>query len=139
MQEQIEEKQQLMTLRIIWFALNCSLLVYGYGLFMAHKISYIGTPVSLSLFQQLALANNLLVLVSIYFHKNKILPKNSLRDRLTPYVMCWALNESIVVTAFAATFLSNDGNGFFYVVNASVALLANIMMMPRLPENYGRP
>ncbi len=130
--QQTTDDQALMTSRIIWGALTFSMLMYGFVLFQLGKVSAIFLPGNvLEPLEVAALAANGMAIVTFMLHKTKIVPIKSFQQRFTLYIVCWALNEAIVLVAFAATFVGESGNGFFYLANLTVAMAGNLLTFPR--------
>ncbi len=126
------EDQQLMTARIVWAALTISGIIYGFILFTLGKVQGISMPAGdLDTLQIAAIGANLIAFVTFYFHKDRIVPNRDFQKKFTGYVLCWALNETIVIAGFLAVFTSESGNAFFYVSNAAVAISANLLTFPR--------
>jgi drug/metabolite transporter (DMT)-like permease len=108
------------------------MFVYGFVLFTTGKLSHFEELSSVpSLFQYLAIVANVIVLGVYYLYKNKVLPERDIQRRFPLYIICWALNEVVVLWGFLAVFMTNDGNGFLYVVNLAIALTGNILTFPK--------
>ena len=126
------QDQQLATARLLWGALTFSAIIYGFLLFTTGKISTFFIPKGELLpIQILALASNILGVITFYLHKDRILPTREFSKRFPIYIICWAINESITVLGFVAVFLANDGNGFYYLTNLTITLLANALTFPK--------
>ena len=119
------------TSKIIWGALTLSMIIYGVVLQTLGKMSFfamptgVGEPVEL-----LALVAPLMIFASLML--NKIL-KGRAKDaqgRMTAMIVSLALNETIAMLGFVATFISPEGNGFFYAANTLVALVGNLLVFP---------
>lgn len=124
--------QQLMTARILWGALTMSMIVYGLVLVVIGRISRIEELSNIpNTFQFFALMANTLGLVVYYLYKNKIAPEKNFQNRFPFYIICWALDEAIVLVGFAAVLLTEDGNGLLYATNLLVGLTANVLCFPR--------
>jgi hypothetical protein len=120
------------TAKIIWLALNGSILVYVFVLYHLGKMTGVWIPQEeIILIQKLGLASTFIIAGTFYFHSTKILGMKSSPEKFSYYIVAWALNESVVIAAFIGTFLSESGNGFFMLVNTVVTILANILMFPK--------
>lgn len=129
---QPSQDQQLNTARMIWGALIMAGFMYGFVLFTTGKVSRIEMPSGeLTPFEMMAIAANLIAVVTFFFHKDRIQPTREFQKKFVLYILCWALNESIVIMGFMAVFLSESGNAFYYVTNLVVALTANILTFPK--------
>lgn len=120
----------LFTSRLIWGALSFSLLFYGFILFELGKASFVRIPETYTMLEILALGMGLILIVTLWIHEKKVKPEPDMNKRFPFYVICWALNEVMVVVAFAAIIGSENGNGFVYVTNFILALLGNLIMFP---------
>lgn len=120
----------LLTSRIVWAALTFSMLFYGFILFELGKATYVKIPESYTVLEIVALGLGLLLFVTLWIHEKKVKAQSDMNKRFPLYVMCWALNEAMVVVAFAAIIISENGNGFIYVVNFLLALCGNLIMFP---------
>lgn len=120
------------TAKIIWAALNGSLLMYGGMLIFTQKIFGVTFPgLALTQLQEMSLLSCLVFLVTFTIYRKKVLSPKPFAERFPFMITCWALNEVPALMAFAATFISSDGNGFFYIINAGLAILMNLVMFPR--------
>ena len=116
---------------ILWLALNASMLFYGALLIFLKKISHIAFPSGdPSMFESMSLAFNCMLLVTFFIHNTKVKSESDFKKKFPMMVICWALNESIAIMAFGATFISTSGNGFYFLTNFMVAIIANIIMRP---------
>ncbi len=132
LQPQQPQADPLIVSRIIWGALSFSTLIYGFVLFTTGKVSGVLVPQGELLpIEMAAMGANLIALAVFFFHKNSVAPIKDFQKKFTGYVMCWAMNESIAIIGFLAVFMSETGNGFFYVTNVAVALTGNILTFPR--------
>lgn len=124
--------QQLITARILWAALTMSMFIYGFVLFTTGMVSHVeelsGVPTPI---QIVALLSNVIAFGVYYFYKNKVLPERDIQRRFPLYIVCWALNEFVVICGFLAVFVTNDGNGVLYVMNLLIALTGNILSFPK--------
>ena len=124
--------QQLMTARIMWGALTMSMFMYGLVLVIIGRISRIEELTNIpDSFQFFALMANTLGLVVYYIYKNKIASEKNFQNRFPFYIICWALNEAIVLLGFATVFITGDGNGLIYAANLLVGVTANVLCFPR--------
>lgn len=126
-----EVVKPLLTSRIVWAALTFSMVLYGFVLFTLQKATSFNIPESYTSLEIVALSSGLMLLVTLWIHEKKVKPEPEMNKRFTWYVMCWALNETMVVIAFAATFISENGNAFIYVTNFILALMGNLIMFPK--------
>ena len=82
------------------------MLLFGYILFQLGKVSQIYLPLgNLQPLELSALAINGIAIPTILFHKSRIQPLKFFQQKLPLYIVCWGLNEMIVVVAFFATFV----------------------------------
>lgn len=117
---------------IIWGALSFSMIVYGAVLYITGKISFWSVPAgTLQPLEMAALAMNLVMPITFFLYRSQVEPQKDFQKKFPMMVVCWAMNESIAVMAFAATFVGETGNGFFYSVNLAVALLGNFLTRPQ--------
>ena len=120
------------TVKTIWIALTGSILIYGIVLFQIQKMQFIAFPEGdLDPFQMMALVMNFMILGTFFFFRKVVEKKSSIQEKFPLMVICWALNESVAIMGFAATFLNEDGNGIFYVINAAMAIFGNLLTFPR--------
>lgn len=129
--KQNEVAQPLLTSRIIWGALNLSMLIYGFVLVTSGKAQEFRIPVNYTVIEIIALCSTLLLFVTFNIHEKKVKPISSMEKRFPYYVVCWALHETIVVIAFVAVFLG--GNMLVFVLNFVMALFGNFMTFPKAP------
>lgn len=124
--------QQLITSRILWGALTMSMLLYGFVLFTLGRITHIEELSQVpSLFQYIAVAANVIAFGVYYIYKNKIAPEKDFQRKFPLYILCWALDEAIVLCGFLAVFVTADGNGFLYLVNLLIGLTVNVLTFPK--------
>jgi hypothetical protein len=131
--KQTEVVQPLLTLKIIWCALNFSMVLYGFALFMTGKEIVFKVPESYSAGEILALCSTMLLFVTYNIHEKKIKSLTSINDRFHLYIKCWALHEGIAGLAFVAVLLGNPGNMLIYTVNFVMAVFGNILTFPKAP------
>lgn len=125
-------EQQFISSRIVWAGLTMSMLLYGLALFVTQKVTHVAWPSGETTpLGYLALAGNLIAVGVVFFYKNNVQPEKEFSKKFTPYVICWALAEAIVILGFAAVFTAQDGNGFHYVTNLLVGITANIFCFPK--------
>ncbi len=129
-----EVAKPLLTSRIVWAALNFSMLVYGYILYEMGKVNYVKIPESYTPIEIIALSMGSILFLTFWIHEKKVKTESDVSKRFPFYVICYALNEVMVVVAFAATFTSDSGNGFLYVVNFILAITGNLIMFPVEPN-----
>ncbi len=122
----------LLTARLIWVALNFSMLLYGFALFTLGKLQSIYIPQNYSPLDMAALASSLILIFTFTMNQDRIRHMKSMEQRLTPYIICWALHEIMVLLAFAAVF-QGSGNTFVYAINLTLALIGNIITFPKEP------
>lgn len=129
---QSDNDQRLMTARIVWAALTMSMFMSGFALFTTGKLSraeeLIGVP---SAIQYIALLANVIGLVTFFIYKNKVVTERDFEKRFPLYIVCWALNESIVLLGFIAVFLTDDGNGLIYLTNLLIGFSSNVLCFPK--------
>lgn len=129
---QQEVAQPLLTSRIVWGALMFSTLVYGFVLFTSGKDIVFKVPVSYEPMELGALLTGLILFITFNISEKKIKPLKEMEKRFPYYVLCWALHEIIVVSAFVAVFLGNPGNMLIFGVNIILAWFGNIITFPRV-------
>lgn len=129
---QSDNDQRLMTARIVWGALTMSMFMYGFVLFTTGKLSRAEELTSVpTAIQYIALLANVIGLVTFYIYKNKVITERDFEKRFPLYIVCWALNESIVLFGFIAVFLTDDGNGLIYLTNLLIGFSSNILCFPK--------
>ena len=132
LQPRQSEADPLMVARILWAALSFSTLIYGFVLFTTGKVSGVFVPQGELLpIEMVAMGINVVAIGVFIFHKNMVAPQKDFQRKLPGYIICWAMNESIAIIGFLAVFLSESGNGFFYLTNVAVALTGNLLTFPR--------
>ncbi len=125
-------EDQLKIARILWAALTGSALMYGLVLFTTGKVSHVTLPENdLLPIEMVSLSMNFLAVFVFWFYKNNVATLQDMSKRLTGYIVCWALSESIALIGFAAVFISDKGNGFFYAVNLLITFALNILTFPK--------
>ena len=125
-------QQQGPELKIIWGALNASLLMYGGMLVLTQKVTGLWFPgFSMTMMQEMSLLSCLMFLITFTIYRKKVLTTQPLQLRYPFMIVCWALNEAPAILGFVVTFVGSDGNAFFYVVNAALAFLMNLVMFPK--------
>lgn len=128
-QPQLDPQQSA---KIIWTALTFSLVIYGAVLVFLGKISGLWFPgLKLTLLQEGSLLSCLVFLLTFTIYRKKVQTNAPFQSRFPKMVVCWALNEACPLFAFAVTMVESDGNGFFYVINATLAVLMNLVMFPK--------
>lgn len=127
-----QQKNPEFTAKILWAALNASLLMYGGMLVITQKVNGLWFPgFSMTMLQEISLLSCLTFLVTFTIYRKKVLTDKPFEERYPFMIICWALNEAPAVLGFVATFLGGEGNAFFYVVNAVLAILMNLVMFPK--------
>ncbi len=127
-----ESDQQLIVARMLWGALTFSMIIYGVVLFITGKVSAVALPSGeLQPIEMIALAANGTAIAVYMFYKNSVETQATIEKRFTGYIICWALNESIVLFGFVAVFIGGSGNAFFYLANLMVALTGNLLTFPK--------
>jgi hypothetical protein len=117
---------------IIWGALSLSMALNLSILMFLDQIKFIEFNVSdLSLMDQVALSSNSILLISFFIHQNKVLSTQDRNKQFGFRVLTWALNESVVLIAFAAILESTTGNGAIFMMNLCLAFISNVIMFPR--------
>lgn len=116
--------------KVLNFAMTSSILVYGVVLQILGKADEVALAASTPL-AQAALATNLLLLLTLLFHRKRVVPQKDPAKRMAAYVVCLALNEFIALVGFVVVFLGDDGNGFPFAANALVAITGNFLIFPR--------
>ena len=118
-----------MQIKFIWGALTFSMIFYTIILFVLGKFNGFRIPSELTPIESVSLSSLFLTYVSFSMFK-----------RQSNMIVCLALNESVVIFGFLATYLSAEGNGFFIIANLLVGLGANVMMFPKeSSSNKGYP
>ncbi len=132
LQPRQSQADPLMVSRMLWGALCLSTLIYGFVLFTTGKVSGVFFPQGELLpVEMAAMAMNLVALGVFFFHKNSVVPQKDFQKKFPGYIVCWAMNESIAIVGFVAVFITETGNGFFYVTNVAVALISNLLTLPK--------
>ena len=145
-------EKTIFPLKLIWFALSASLLVYAFVIYQTHGFSLIDLRESGSLKKTLLPFSYIPFLFTFFTFskKNWILNKFFVKKKVSnapylkamseydreylaqfsPYmvfhILMWALNEMGAVIAFVVTFTS--GNFTYYIINGSLALLFNLLL-----------
>jgi hypothetical protein len=141
MEETMEPQQQelnLTTVRIIWVAMILSLGLFGFGLTQMSKIDVM-LPQGLDLKNQAQLISGLgfsSLLIAVFLYRTQVVPMDDMTKRGTGYIMTWAMLETVALMGFAGSFIAS--NGFFYLMNAGVALVGYLMTFPQ-EKNPGVP
>jgi len=108
------------------------MLFYGGVLYTSGKISGIFLPQGdLFPLEIVAIAMNALAIFVFWYFRNYVTGTADPNKKLSGYIICWALNEAIVLFGFIAVYLPDLGNGFFYATNLIVALTSNLLTFPR--------
>ena len=127
-----QQQNPAMVAKIVWGALCMSLLVYGVALFFTGKLTSIALPTTTERpIEMLALMAPTLLLVTLFMYRTQVPKAKTHAERFPKQIICWALNESVAMLGFVATFLSPEGNGYFAIANIAAALVANILMFPK--------
>lgn len=122
----------LQSAKIIWFALNASILIYVGILITLQKIHGIWLPFGEpSLLEKIALGSSFLLVGTFFFHAQKINGLKFNEEKFVFYLLAWAINEIVVLIAFVATMNSESGNGFYILLNGILTILANALAYPR--------
>ena len=125
-------EEQLITARILWMGLTMSMIVYGFALFTTGKISRVEELSQVpSEIQIAALLANVISIIVYYIYKNKVQAEKDFQKKLPLYIVCWALNEMIVLAGFIAVFLTDDGNALIYLTNLMIGLTTNVLCFPK--------
>ncbi len=125
-----------LTAKIVWGGLVSSLFLYGAVLFITGKVKAVFLPTTLtSPFEIIALCVPVILVVNVLLLKSRLSKATTAKQAFTVYVTSWAINESIAMFGFIATFISPEGNGYFAIVNIFAALVGDFLMFPKTFEN----
>lgn len=124
------KQDPFMVAKILWGALNASLVMYGGMLIFLGKITHITWPESLSDLDKIALAASAIVLITFSL-QSKIKSEPTVEKKLPLWIVTWALHEAIALMGFLAVFTSESGNGLFFVMNFVIAVTANVLTFPK--------
>ncbi len=117
---------------ILWGALTLSMVLYLVVLMFLGKIQFIQlSGTERSLIENVALISNIILLCSLLVHQKKVHPQKDSQKQLPLRILTWVMNESVVLFAFAATFISTSGNGAVFLINLGTAFITNVFMFPR--------
>lgn len=121
---------QLQIAKIVWGALQMSILLYGFVLHTLGKLVIFVMPTQPSMIDLLALVAPTILVVNLLLFRKRLSVARTHQEYFSAHIVYWALNESIAVFGFIASFMSVEGNGFFYVANAAIAIIANLRAFP---------
>ncbi|MFP5490470.1 MAG: hypothetical protein ACLGG0_03170 [Bacteriovoracia bacterium] len=130
--------QPLQIAKILWGALQMSILLYGFVLHTLGKLVIFEMPTQPSEIDLIALLAPTILVVNLLLFRKRSSSAKTNQQFLSAHIVYWALNESIAIFGFIASFMSADGNGFFYVVNAAIAIIANLRAFPNWKADSGR-
>ncbi len=115
-----------------WFVTTVTIPAWGLMLYFSDKIKYFQPPNEfIDEHQKFVLTLNALPLITFIFYKSKIRNEQNFTKRFFGYHICWFSHCAIAVMGFVITELAENGNSFYFVVNSTTAILANIMMYPK--------
>jgi hypothetical protein len=132
--------------KVIWGALLLSQLFYGMVLVIVPPSRGGGLdPSALTLFLGIAaaLAAGSLVLLTQLLNRQKI--AEAFRDRpvplalarlFVPYVLCWALNETVTLLGFVWAFLRAEARLQAFAPFLVAGLLLQILAFPRVDDEF---
>ena len=117
---------------IIWSALTMSMFLYGVVLFILGKVSAVYIPTgNFRPLEYAAISANVAVFYVLFLYRQKVVSQIDPQKKNTLNIVCWAMNEWIVLVGFIAVFTSQDGNAFFYLTNLAVSVTGNLLTFPR--------
>jgi hypothetical protein len=115
--------------RIVWSVMTFSMVFYG--ILVIGRATGISIPSgSYSPLEALSLAVNGFAIYAFVYSRTKLAKKSGFEAKFRGYIVCWAINEMIVITSILAVF-TGSGNAFFYVVNLLIALTGNLLTFPK--------
>lgn len=121
--------------KIVWGGLVSSLFLYGAVLVITGKVQSVFLPTSLARpLEMVALFAPMILVVNVLLLKSRLGKATSAQQAFTCYVTSWAINETIAIFGFIATFTSPEGNGYFALVNIFAALVGDFLMFPKTFE-----
>ena len=123
------QESNTQTLKIVWGALSFSLFAYGFILYMLKGIYPL--PLEYSPLEKIALLYNFMAIITFFIYQKVIKPEKNNKTKATYSIVCWALNESVALMAFAAVFVNPTGSLMLYILNASTAFVGNVITCPR--------
>ncbi len=122
--------------KIVWGGLVSSLFLYGAVLIITGKVQVVALPTSLVRpLEMIALITPMILVVNLLLLKLRLAKATNGQQAFTCYVTSWAINETIAIFGFIATFTSPEGNGYFAMVNIFAALVGDFLMFPKTFEN----
>ena len=128
MNQQVDHKA---TAKIVWMAMTMSVVIYGFVLFQIGKASLFEVPKSFeNPLELLALVAPSMIFASLLVNKSLRAKATQPQQHFTAMIVSLAMNESIAILGFVATFVGEPGNIFFYSVNALVAVVGNCLVFP---------
>ncbi|MFL5784726.1 MAG: hypothetical protein ACJ76H_08970 [Bacteriovoracaceae bacterium] len=117
--------------KILWSALTGSMFLYGIILFVLGKVSAVFIPYAMRPLDYMAVFANIVVFYVLFIHHKKVSSQTNPQKKNTLNIICWAMNEWIVICGFIAVFSADNGNAFFYVTNLAVGLVGNLLTFPK--------
>ncbi len=115
---------------MVWGALQGSIVLYGALLYVAQRLALLAFPQSVTPIEMAGLVAPSIYVVNLLVFRRRMARARTGQEKFLAHVIFWALNETIVVLGFAASYTNEAGNGFFYLTNAAVALLGNFRAFP---------
>lgn len=130
----MNQKKDLVS-KIIWGGLVSSLFLYGIVLFITGKVQTVFFPAAFTRpLELMAITAPILLIFNVFILKSALSKAQTPEQTLTAYITSWAINESIAILGFLATFTAVEGNGYFAVVNIFAALVGDFLMFPKPHE-----
>jgi hypothetical protein len=122
--------------KIVWGGLVSSLFLYGAILYLTGKLQTVFFPAAFTRpLELMAIAAPILLIFNVFILKSSLSKAQTPEQTLSAYITSWALNESIAIFGFIATFTSPEGNAYFAMVNIFSALVGDFLMLPKPHEN----
>ena len=117
--------------KIIWFAITTTLFTYGVVLFSIGKLQTYSFPTQFDRpLELISLVAPLALFANLTLYRRLMSKAKNPQAMMFATIIALAMNEFISIMGFVATFTSPEGNGFFFIANAAVTLLGNILVFP---------
>jgi hypothetical protein len=131
MEDEQDQLASIGMLRAFWGLVLLTVLVFGLGLSFLGKLSYMELPAKLVLPDYLALGGWGLLLLGLFLFQTRVRRLAQWERKAGAYLLVWSLFMLTALMGFSTTFIKADGNAFFYVVNAVLALFFTLLTFPR--------
>ncbi len=118
--------------KLINLAMCFSIVTCGAVLVILRKMAFIALPsTDLTQLQMLSLAANAIVAFTVFYYRSTISLMTDPARKLPLSIVMLAMNEFCAIMGYIAVFMSESGNGYFFVMNAVSAIVGNLLMFPR--------